>query len=701
MAESNKSKFVVKGNVKLTEFDGTLEEIPLMASVFDVHGQLLGTGPVNDKGTFEISLRLYRPSAIELMVGPSGDIQNVRNSSAFSQRFQAEEWKQERNLYLLKPELIIRPLIWKPWWPLRICVSGHVRKIRHEGGSTLTCPVPFVKVEIFDVDREFCLWPYIKRWWDVLVDRPLIRLPELLKPRPIIKKPFPIPDPIGPVSFDQADLQISAAYRPAINPQPEPPGGYAYLGPQPIPPGRETSNVNLSATSQLDSVSARVGESRLLTSELASRFDKLTVVHKIAPWLIFPKCFYSKKLVCETTTDETGYFRCCFHWWPFQFRFGRLRFDARPDIIIRVTQVIDGVETVIYMDPYTSTRWNVTHTHIDLWLDDEEIVCGGGDKQDRPEGSQAFFTRIGDDEVHDIDSTTGLYNGTLYTNVAYGHSLLVYAQFGDNLSDASPLRYYRLSYAKQGSPDAAFVPITVPLTDYRVDKVTNLKDSEYLGPVTVNDSAALYKIRNFADYLWYNPDKIGTWYSWLAEPDTGLYILRMEVFDENGQKLDSSIVEYLDGRVPIGDPLSKMKDRCDLLITLDNKPPELQLTPPTTSPCGVIPWTAVPPLNFQVKVSQDNNRLHHWYLTYTKGTSPLEPVLAFDSSNAGLTAPVNETIDGAASPTGLNMLDGVDSTCAFALELKAKPHIRNGRYFVYYRETTIAIAIEKCVCEDA
>jgi len=78
---------------------------------------------------------------------------------------------------------------------------------------------------------------------------------------------------------------------------------------------------------------------------------------KVAPWLIFPRCFYSRELVCETYTDCDGYFRCCFRWWPIHFRNGRLRFDSRPDIIIRLIQIINGLPTVIYLDPYTSTRW--------------------------------------------------------------------------------------------------------------------------------------------------------------------------------------------------------------------------------------------------------------------------------------------------------------------------------------------------------
>jgi hypothetical protein len=233
----------------------------------------------------------------------------------------------------------------------------------------------------------------------------------------------------------------------------------------------------------------RVGESRLINTSLASRLENLTLTSKIAPWVIFPRCFYSTQLVCETYTDCNGYFQCCFPWWPLHIRRGRLRFDSLPDIIIRVTQVINGVTTVIYMDPYTSTRWNVTNTHIDLYLDNDEVECGSNDCGDRPAGSPVFFTRIGDDEVYLINQATGLYAVPPLSNVAYGGSLLVYGQFGDDLSDGTPPRYYRLSYAKQGSSN--FTPITTPLKDTRVTKTTLFSADHNLGPLTVNGVPAL------------------------------------------------------------------------------------------------------------------------------------------------------------------------------------------------------------------
>jgi hypothetical protein len=443
-----------------------------------------------------------------------------------------------------------------------------------------------------------------------------------------------------------------------------------------------------------------------LPEAVASRLDGLTLTSRVAPWLIFPWCFYSREEICETNTDCNGYFRCCFPWWPFHFRSGRLRFDSRPDIIIRITQIIDGAEMVIYMDPYTSTRWNVNNAHIDLFLDDERIRCGSGDCMDRPDGSPAFFARIGDDEVYKINQTSGLYSEAPLSNVAYGGSLLVYAQFGEALSSGAPKRYYRLSCAKKTGlampPDSSFKPIPGPvggLNDTRVNRASLNSESHYLGPQDVGSQKGLFEVRDFANYYWYNPDWIGTWFSQTTEEDTGTYVLRLEVFDESGNKLTTVMgVDYRDGThepTTPPTPLPAMIDHCDLVITLDNKPPEVKLTiPAALNECGVIPWSAVAPpltLNFDVYASQENGRLYSWGLQYTKGVNPAVTILAGGVSNNGTPGTVSPTVSGNA------MLAGLTTTCAFALKLWAYSHIRDGRYFVYYKEVIKAIAIEKCV----
>ncbi len=689
-------RFLITGRIQREQQECQPGELNLAAYIFDKAGSLLGSADLDEKGNYNVAVRLTKPADVELIVGPADMPQQIRSSSAFRKTFSANEWKAEGTQFRLKYDTLLPLDVWRPWWPMRICISGHVRKISRHDGITDICPVPFVKVEIFDVDRENCLWPPLRKWWELLLDRPVFRIPELLREPPFPPKPFPGPDPVpdlkpGVFSDLHADLGESFSKRPGLSP-----GAMLMHSTSSMfsrHEGEVVPNLQSDMPALISAPSAfkRVGEARLMDSSIASRLDKLTLTSKIAPWIIFRHCFYSTAEVCETSTDCNGYFRCCFNWWPFHLRRGRLRFDSRPDIIIKVTQVINGVPTVIYLDPYTSTRWNVTNAHIDLFLDNEEVICGNGNCYEPPSGSPVFFTRIGDDEVYKISQTTGLYNEAPLSNVAYGSTLLVYSQFGDALTTGAPMRYYRLSYARHGSSDFKF--IDVDLDDTRVDKVSLLSQSHKLGPHTINGVPSLYEVRNFSDYYWYNPDWVGSWHSWLAEEDTDKYLLRLEVFDQNGVKLTSAMgVDYRDGTVAPPAVLPPMLDRCDLLITLDNKRPVVDLTiPAVLNECGVIPWSSVPPLDFQVHVSQENNRIRSWGLYYTKGVTPAVRYLAGPFYfNAGTPGPITPTVSGAV------MLTGLTSTCAFALKLWSTAHVRNGRHFIFYREQIKAIAIEKC-----
>lgn len=702
--KGSEGDFRIEGQVRLEELERPPAEMELTAYVFDRAGQLLGRSEVDPKGNFSVPVKLEQPTAVELVIGPGGDPQTVRRGAVYSRSFSEKDWVAEGRIFRIRPELIAIPRpIWWPWWPVQVCVTGHVRKIHTTDGVTQICPVPFVKVEIFDVDREGCWWPFIRRWWDLLLDRPVIRIPDLIAERPFPPKPLPGPDPAPDFNLSPLVRLEKPAMGVSLNPQPLPPGPLTRaeatvgLNPQPEPPGAALSPGAIQGfdpqpdpPAVSEAAFLRVGEARGLKSSLASRLDHLTLTSLVAPWVLFPRCFYSKELVCETTTDCNGYFKCCFQWWPFHFRQGRLRFDLRPDIIIRVTQVINGVTTVIYMDPYTSTRWDINNNaHIDLYLDNDEVVCGSNDCQPRPTGSPVFFTRVGLDEVYKINQGNGLFSEAPLSNVAYGGNLLIFAQFGDALSTGAPPRYYRLSYAKQGS--LSFTPLTAELTDTRVNKGTLFSESHNLGPLTVNGVPALYEVRDFTNYYWYNPDWIGSWYTPPIEPDTGAYILRLEVFDQNGVKLTSAMgVDYRDGTVAPPAVLPPMLDRCDLVITLDNKRPDLTLTTPAVNACGVIPWSPSLTLNFGVVVSQQNNRLRSWGFQYTKGVNPAVTVLASGSSNNGLPGTVIQSVSGAP------LLVGLTTTCAFALKLWAYPHIRNGYSFIYYTEEIQAIAIEKC-----
>ncbi|MCB1036206.1 MAG: hypothetical protein KDD47_20450, partial [Acidobacteria bacterium] len=336
-------KFHVEGQIEL-ETPESLKEIgSLKAVVLDRNGQTVGAAEVAGDGKFSVPVKLRQPADLRLIIGPDQGDEELKRSSTFSQELSADSWKESRGGFLLKvPVLVKRDLI-LTWLPKRVCISGHVRKIETEGETTTVCPVPFVKVEVFDVDRESCWWEHIRVRLPELLDRRVVRIPDLIGPRPL-PDPFPIPTPIEPQPLPKPiPLPDPAPFQPRILGRLNPVRPLGELGVDRAAEGLGT----------LGEVTAEslVGEVRRLDPELQERLSSLTLTTQLAPWILLPGCFYSRQLVCTATTDEHGYWSCCFNWWPFYFRRGRLRFDQRPDIIVRVTQVVDGVEQVLYMDP--------------------------------------------------------------------------------------------------------------------------------------------------------------------------------------------------------------------------------------------------------------------------------------------------------------------------------------------------------------
>jgi hypothetical protein len=696
--------FILEGRILREQADPESDSMKLSVYAFDKAGTSLGSTALDEKGNYRMTMSLSQPADVVVFVGPSGDPQQIRHSSAHKKTFPAKSWEAQGADFQIRYDTLVPLDIWRPWWPQRICISGHVRKVSHHDGHTEICPVPFVKVEIFDVDREFCLWPLLRQRWPELLDRPVIRIPELLEEPRLPPKPFPGPDPAPDLVLNPAAAPFSLD-RVGLNPQPLPPrttgmlrtasmlrpGSDVSFNPQPDPPR--------TAISAFDT--GRVGEARLLDSTIASRLDKLTLSSKIPPWLVFPHCFYSKAEVCETTTDCSGFFSCCFNWYPFHFRFGRLRYDARPDIIVKITQTINGVATVIYLDPYTSTRWNTSSAHIDLFLDNEDVRCGSHCTP-QPVGAATFLTLVGLDEVYKVNQTSGKFGNLAFggslNNWAYGGSLLFSGVFGDALTQGAPKRYYRLSYKNglaNADPDdnTGFIPIDYPLTDTRVDKITFVSEVVTIGPQPpVNGVSGLYEIRNTGDYYWYNRDQLG----WLTTEALGLadglYTLRLEIFDELGVKLTSAAVDYRDGTDAPPGPLPPMTNRCDLVFLVDNTRPSLGLNVPGASgTCGVVPFSAVPGLTVDINVDQTNNRLYSWGLSWVKGITGGSGSLGGDTDGSGiLPLPVAALIPATPMTTGLT------GTCSFALTLGAWPLVRNGFGAIHHVSKTIAIAIEKC-----
>ncbi len=662
--------FVLRGEVSLEGQDQFPSDLDLSAYAYDDKGALLAKAPVVKGGIFKIEVSPAYLSAVEVLIAPTLDAQEVQRGYHFREFISpAVIAKLEGNRVIeLKP--FIPDSIWHLFRPRTICVTGRITK--HPENK----PVPFVKVEIFDVDRRDC-------WWDLL--RP--HLPDLERFRPPVialsrllqRKPFPFPPDPGPLR-DLVRNPIAAARLAS-------PGALQGFKPQPDPP-----RVRLSAEASLESLA------EVSLMQIPESVRDLTITSLHAPWLVFPGCFYRRELVCETTTDCDGYYTCCFRWYPFHYRHGRFSFDYRPDLIMRITQIIDGVETVVYADPYSSTRWNVSdYATIDLALDDPRVIPGDGCAPEPPDTPDVYFLTIGADSVSDISKTTGLYNSLSYANVPYGSALEIFAEFGAPLRSSPTPFYYRLSYSLDG---VNFTPITTPLSDVQhipTSGGSSIGVSTYLGPQVVGTTQALYQMRSMLP--WNRPTHIGTWGTPAAP---GKYTLRLEVFDSAGAKVTSSaaILTYYDAQVPLGTVKPVSIDQCDLMITIDNSPLDLEITTPTTDPCGFIPWnrttTPVLSLTFGLSVQHPNNRIFDWSFNYVKGANPTEHTIT-SANNPGAPLPnvnTTTTVTSNPAPGASTMIAGLTSSCAYAVILRARPYVRNGYGFFSAVSETEALAID-------
>jgi hypothetical protein len=335
----------------------------------------------------------------------------------------------------------------------------------------------------------------------------------------------------------------------------------------------------------------------------------------------------------------------------------------------------------------------VNTAHINLFLDDENVVCGPGcSSEPQPTGTTVFFTRVGNDYVYNIDQVAGTYHGGGLSNVVYGSGLNVQAVMGKGLTEAADPYYYRLSVGPgKGASAGPFKPIAWSLSDTRVDKTTLISESHTLGPHVVNGESALYEVRNTKDYYWYWPDRVGYWFTPSDVPDEGLYTIRLEIFDKNGVNLGSGVVDYRDGTVAPPAVLPPMPDHCDLVLQIDNVGPTIALDiPKAGTECGVVKFVDVP-FDIHTSVTQANGRLYYWRLRYVKGLSASKTTMDHEFNAAGLSPlPRNRT------NTSAIFTNGLTTSCAFSLIVDAWSHIRNGYGFVYHGRLVNAVAVEKC-----
>lgn len=363
------------------------------------------------------------------------------------------------------PAIKISDAIYIGWWKVchRYTITGRLVRRVVQGGTVCYEPVPGASVEIYDVDSLFfwrrrslitttptdvngrftatfwwCCWrgwfpPYLGWYIDYPQWEKLRELLERLR-HLVPQVPWPVnPNPPDPPSLMRLAATLDAAFgapagpdtRPVLAALP-PPAGLPGVARPPIDPALDVARIARPIKLGTEATAA--------VAELRARY----------PW-----------------------------WW-----WGN---DCYPDLLFRATQLVGGVTTVVYDEPYSSTRVDVQpvpspHDVGNLLANDQAIAvstCG----LETPPGDCFKFTDVGAIQVPTIGSVTtgGPLAGFGFAGSEdrpFGDKLNLFGAFGavTKSTPASYVDYLKLQVATwNGNP--ATLPPDASFSDVPFDRL--------------------------------------------------------------------------------------------------------------------------------------------------------------------------------------------------------------------------------------
>jgi hypothetical protein len=600
MKKSRMLSFEVSGKVT---YEGAMakKEKPQAHAYLRAGRRTIASAPVNKNGKFALKFEREAkvpPKNLKLMFGPPIPVNQLNKTNAYEVQIDEKEWKQSDTGLSFETDLIIPENYVICMFPRPIRICGIVCKdmVIPDTSMTRCCPVPYALVEVFDVD-------------------PLIFYPLRSDTRRLTREADKLERFNKVANVGTEGLEPLRASRSGCGPTSPVLGGPAYQ----------------TRTELGDYV---VGE-----VSIGSIFE------------YYP--LYSKDKLGEVYTDSCGEFCLDFTWFPGCTP----NIDVSPDLIFRVTQKYyaptdpdadsDGNVTVtIISEGWSSVRWDVADYHwVKLDAPENSIVACNPDCHpllDR----RAVFMGVGDLRIYE-DIAQGdnpakacgfAYVDGVYLKSPFGAYLDIRGEFGSKVEETGE-RYYRLSYAKVSScdiepadvPAADWVPITDPLSDTKYYWDTGLGTLIFeevgLGPQSLpgDPTPQYYKIRNDEDsygndIYWFDHNKIGRWRTvqkagdeWVGRFDNGLYLLKMEVFDETGA---------LDPAVNIGDDLGR---HGFMFLHVNNTKPVVEIkevlnnNKKVSEECGSFTHEIGQEVKFLVDAYHPDDHLRYWWMKYQVG----------------------------------------------------------------------------------
>jgi hypothetical protein len=149
-------KFTISGSIKIEDKSQSKENLSMNVYA-RVGKRTIASCSVNKNRKFALKFERRQnlpPATMELLVGPPINEDRLTKTNTKQISIASKEWKVEGNNFSIEKEIILPDDIILCMLPRDIKICGIVCKDMAIEGSeeTICCPVPYAKVEIYDVD---------------------------------------------------------------------------------------------------------------------------------------------------------------------------------------------------------------------------------------------------------------------------------------------------------------------------------------------------------------------------------------------------------------------------------------------------------------------------------------------------------------------------------------------------------------------
>jgi hypothetical protein len=418
----------------------------------------------------------------------------------------------------------------------------------------------------------------------------------------------------------------------------------------------------------------------------------------------------------QDITDTSGAFHIDFTFLPP---------PAKPSIVIRISQIIDGAVKYIYNEiPAVQTRWNIADVvGVNIKVEDDCIAVN----LFTPPALAPYafvFTRIGYMGVDKVSQASGLAYpsppgaANADSNAPFGGYLHLCGWLGANC-DIS-VDYYQIQYQKAG--EAVWHQIGNPLYNTYYDFASHTWKTVPLGPFAKINGASGITVDNLYQYIKYSSKAVTAWQypDLLAAWDTtkvqdGKYTIRIQGFKEYPPGIVNPATAW--GLVP--DAVYGT-----LTVYIDNSQPVCDIVEIKQGPylnswdslvsiaaCGKINLTPGNKMAVLFKAYDAKGFLRDYSLTAYYGHNqtvvppPISPSKAKDdySAHAGVPAwngSENFIVEYIADTAGVPASTSYDIAemppCAYQFRLHLNKRTTNGFGLIYHDyEDTIHVTIER------